>query len=132
MFSMNLYDIGLLLYVDGVFSAGATQSNWEGMEFLEERGPQYGYYVQGAKLYYVCMCKDKVEARGEFARCNLTINFCHGRVCIEGFIGSRSAKEGWLEEKVATWVGTVETLAAIANKYLQAVYTGFTLCLQNQ
>ena len=100
------------------------------MEYLDIHGPQFGYYLEQAKSWYICKAEDEEVARQAFEEKGLTIKYSRGRKYLGGFIGSADSKEDWLNEKVADWADAVETLAKIAVQYPQTAYAGFVFCLQ--
>ena len=44
----------------------------------------------------------------------------------------QGAKKDYVGEKVAAWASAVSVLAKLAVKHPQAVYAGYTICLQNE
>ena len=48
------------------------------------------------------------------------------------YIGCRELKEDYVGKKVAAWASAVSVLAKLAVKHPQAVYAGYTICLQNE
>ena len=101
------------------------------MTFLREHGPRYGYHPEPSKSVYVCKGEDEAEARRCFAAAGITeVKFRRGARYLGSYVGSGEQKEEWVAEKVSEWVGCVRVLAAMAPKYPQAVYTGYSLCLQ--
>ncbi len=95
-------------------------------------GPQYGYFPEPGKLYYICKSEDENVARQAFESFGLEINYSSGQHFLGGFIGSAEKKEMWLAELVEKWVATVQTLSIVVERYPQMGYAGFTFCLQKE
>ena len=60
---------------------------------------------------------------------DLTVQYSRGHTYLKGFLGSGESKKEWMEDKIATWVATVDTMAKVAINYPQPVYDGFVFCL---
>ncbi len=147
-FAMSLYGVALLplankmrekfpdalqpWFADDSGAAGEAKVNACCLDFLQEFGPTYGYFVDPSKSHYICKAEDETQAKLEFDRLGLDINFSHGEQYLGGFIGSGVAKQQWLGDVVANWAAAIETLALVAVKYLQTAYAGFAFCLQNE
>ena len=118
-------------YADDYTSAGQAQANVSALRFLVENGERYGYYPEPSKSVYVCKGEDEDEARRCFAAAGITtVKFRRGHRYLGSYVGSGDQKVEYVEEKVRDWIGCVKVLAAMAKKYPQAVYTGYSLCLQ--
>jgi hypothetical protein len=83
-------------------------------------------------LCYICRAEDEEVAHAAFEGFGLEINNSRGKQYLGGFIGSAKTKEKWLADLVVKWVGVVETLSTVAERYPQTAYAGFTFCLQNE
>ena len=66
-------------------------------------GPQYGYFPEPGKSYYICKAN-----------------------------GSAEKKKEWLVGMVDKWAFAVVTLSTVAEWYPQTAYPGFTFCMQNE
>ena len=118
-------------YADDYTSAGEARVNASAMRFLGEHGPRYGYHPEPEKSVYVCKGEDETEARRCFAAAGISgVKFRRGHRYLGSYVGSGEQKEAYVEEKVGEWVGCVRVFAAMAPKYPQAVYTGYSCCLQ--
>ena len=93
-------------------------------------GPQYGYFSEPGKMYYIWKAKDEDTACQAFESFGLKINYLQGQHYLGGFIGSAKTKELWLAELVKIWVAGVQTLSLVAERYPQTTYASFTFCLQ--
>ena len=102
------------------------------LDFLVKFGPTYRYFPEPSKSYYICKAEDEEVARAAFEGFGLEINYSRGQRYLGGFIGSAKTKEKWLVDLVVKWVGAVETLSTVVERYPQTAYTGFTFCLQNE
>jgi hypothetical protein len=113
-------------------AAGKAVPNARCLDFLVKFGSTYGYFPGPSKSYYICKAEDEEVARAAFKGFGLEINYSRGQRYLGGFIGSAKTKEKWLVDLVVKWVGAVETLSTVAERYPQTAYTGFTFCLQNE
>jgi hypothetical protein len=147
-FAMRLYGVALMplaskmretipealqpWYCEDAGAAGKALPNARCLNFLVKFGPQYGYFPEPGKLYYICKAEDEDAARQAFKSFGLEINYSRGQRYLGGFIGSAEKKEMWLAELVEKWVAAVQTLSIVAERYPQTAYAGFTFCLQNE
>jgi hypothetical protein len=95
-------------------------------------GPQYGYFPEPGKSYYICKAEDEDTARQAFESFGLDINYSRGQHYLGGFIGNSKKKEEWLVRMVEKWSAAVVTLSTVAERYPQTAYAGFTFCMQNE
>ncbi len=119
-------------YCDDTGAAGKALPNACCLDFLVKFGPQYGYFPEPGKSYYICKAEDEDVACQAFESFGLEINYSRGQRYLGGFIGSANKKEMWLAELVEKWVAAVQTLSIVAEGYPQMAYAGFTFCLQNE
>jgi hypothetical protein len=61
-------------------------------------GPQYGYFSEPGKMYYIWKAKDEDTACQAFESFGLKINYSRRKGYLGGFIGSTQKKEEWLGE----------------------------------
>ncbi len=94
-FAMSLYGVALMLlvlrmremipealqpwYCDNAGGAGKAVPNARYLDFLMKFGPQYGYFPEPGKLYYICKAKDEVAAHQAFESFGLEINYSRGQ-----------------------------------------------------
>jgi hypothetical protein len=146
--AMSLYGVALMLlasrmhgvipkalqpwYCDDAGAAGRAEPNARCLDFLAKFGPQYGYFPEPGKSYYICKVANEDAARQAFESFGLEINYSRGQRYLGGFIGSAHIKEVWLKEMVVKWVAAVQTLSVVAERYPQMAYAGFTFCLQKK
>ncbi len=97
-------------------------------------GPQYGYFPEPGKSYYIYKAEDEDAARQAFESFGLVINNSSGQRYLGGFIGSAEKKKKgeWLVGMVDKWAAAVVTLSTVAEWYPQTAYAGFTFCMQNE
>jgi hypothetical protein len=74
-------------------------------------GPQYGYFPEPSKSYYICKAEDKDTARQAFESFGLNINYSRRQRYLGGFIGSTEKKEEWLTGMVEKWAAVVVILS---------------------
>ncbi len=121
-----------LWYCKDAGTAGKALPNAQCLGFRVKFGPSYGYFPEPGKLHYICKTEDKPIACRAFESFGLEINYSRGQRDLGGFIGSAQRKEEWLGELVGKWVGAMKVLSAVAVRYPQTAYAGFTFCLQNK
>jgi hypothetical protein len=68
------------------------------LDFLVKFGPQYGFFPEPGKLYFICKAEDEEAARQAFESFGLKINYLRGQRYLGGFIGSADKMELWLAE----------------------------------
>ncbi len=102
------------------------------LDFLVKFGPQYGYFPEPGKSYYICKAEDEDTARQAFESFDIDINYSRGQRYLGGFIGSAMKKEEWLVGMLEKWTAAVVTLSTVAERYPQMAYAGFTFCMQNE
>jgi len=119
-------------YCNDAGAAGKALPNARCLNFLVKFGPQYGYFPEPGKSYYICKAKDEDAARQAFESFGLNINYSRGQRYLGGFIGSAEKKEEWLVGMVDKWAAAVVTLSTVAERYPQTAYAGFTFCMQNE
>jgi hypothetical protein len=119
-------------YCDDAGAAGKALPNARCLNFLVKFGPQYVYFPEPGKSYYICKAEDEEAARQAFERFGLDINYSRGQRYLSGFIGSAEKEGEWLAGMVDKWAAAVVTLSTVAEQYPQTAYTGFTFCMQNE
>ncbi len=82
-------------YCDDAGAAGKALPNARCLDFLVKFGPQYGYFPEPGKSYYICKAEDKEAARQAFESFGLDINYSRGQRYLGGFIGSAEKKGEW-------------------------------------
>ena len=123
------------LFADDVTPVGPAGPNARCLKFLCDNGPRYGYFPEPEKSFYVCKGEDESVARMAFAGFGFgadVLKFVRGHRYLGSYIGSGTLKEDYINDKVTTWVSAIEVLAKLAVKYPQAVYAGYTFCLQGE
>jgi len=83
-----------LWYCNDADAAGKAVPNAQRLDFLVKFGPTYGYFPEPSK-------------------------YSRGQRYLGGFMGSAKTKEKWLVDLVVKWVGAVETLSKVAERYLR-------------
>ena len=100
-------------------------------QLLIKIGPDFGYYPEPAKSFYIRPLADELEAKAVFSAINLPVKFCRGHHYVSGFVGSKAIQDRWVEPMMKKWMDRVKVLAKVATCYPQAVYHGFTQSLQS-
>ncbi len=108
-----------LWYCNDADAAGKAVPNAQCLDFLVKFGPTYGYFPEPSKSYYICKAEDEGVARATIEGFGLEINYSRGQRYLGGFMGSAKTKEKWLVDLVVKWVGAVETLSKVAERYLR-------------
>jgi hypothetical protein len=122
-FAMSLYGVALMplesrmrktipealqpWYCNDAGAAGKALPNARCLDFLVKFGPQYGYFPEPGKSYYICKAEDEDTARQTFESFGLDINYSRGQRYLGGFIGSAEKKEEWLAGMVEKWAAAV-------------------------
>ena len=119
-------------YADDSGAVGRAADAAQGLKFLQEEGPRYGYHPEPSKCTFICKAEDEACAREEFERLGLHIKYSRGDRYLGGFVGSAKEKDKWIKEKVENWVQDVMVMADVAVKYPQSVYIGFVKCKQQE
>jgi hypothetical protein len=109
-------------YCNNAGAAGKAMPNARCLDFLVKFGPQYRYFPEPCKSYYICKAEDEDTARQAFESFGLNINYSRGQRYLGGFIGSAEKKEEWLVGMVEKWAAAVVTLSTVAERYPQTAY----------
>jgi hypothetical protein len=118
-------------YCSDAGAASKALPNTRCFDFLVFR-PQYGYFPEPGKSYYICKAEDEDTARQAFESFGLNTNYSRGQRYLSGFIGSAEKKEECLVGMVKKWAAAVVTRSTVAERYSQTAYAGFTFCMQNE
>ena len=136
--AMAMYAIGtqpLIRKLDGTIkqvwyaddsAAGSTlQQLRRWWDLLNEIGPRYGYFPNGAKTH-VLVKKEYVDAAKEiFQDTAMTIS-ADGERYLGGAVGTVPFIQKYVHRKVEAWVKEVEQLSKIAETQPHTAYTAFT------
>ena len=99
---------------------------------LQAIGPDFGYFPEAEKSYFICPLADEAAAKTVFEELELEIQYSQGEQYVGGFIGSTEMQDRWIEPKVQGWVEGVKSLARVATRYPQSAFAGFTQSLQSE
>ena len=113
-------------------ATGRAINNARCLQFLAEHEPAYGYWANPSKLIYICKGEDERIARAAFTALGLTVKYRRGARYLGSFLGCRTLLEDYVRDKITTWSSAASTLAKLAVKYPQSVYTGYIMCLQSE
>ena len=119
-------------YADDAAMSGPCSHVATAMRLLEKIGPQRGYYPEPAKSIVVCPGDAKHEEAAKQWLGGFDFQYCTGHRYVGGFIGSKAAKDKWLDDKIQDWVYGVERLSMAARKYPQTAYAGLCKSLQSE
>ena len=120
-------------FADDLSATGQVGPNAKCMRFLVGNRLQYGYFPEEVKSIY--FWKDMVEevVRAAFTEVGInTLTYSQGQRYIVSFIECGTFKEEFIQAKVHTWVSAVGVFTKLVVNYPQAVYTGYTPCLQGK
>jgi hypothetical protein len=95
-------------YCNDAGAAGKALPNAQCLDFLVKFGPQYGYFPEPGKSYYICKAEDEDAARKAFESFGLNINYSRGQRYLGGFIGS-----GWWTGGRLRWSHSALLLSGI-------------------
>jgi hypothetical protein len=83
-------------YCDDAGTAGKALPNARCLDFLVKFGPQYRYFSELGKSYYICKAEDEDAARQALESFGLDINYSRGQRYLGSFIGSaEKRRNGW-------------------------------------
>ena len=85
-------------YADDAAGAGLVDGCAEALRFLIEYGPNYGYYPEPEKSYFICTKAQEAQAKAAFYLKGLKVQFARGKRYLGGFIGGEDHKLEWVEE----------------------------------
>ena len=109
---MSLYGVGLMplasrmgetipkalqpWYCDDAGAAGKALPNARCLDFLVKFGPQYGYFPEPGKSYYICKAEDKEAARKPLKASASTSTTQEGSATSAASLGAlRRRRNGW-------------------------------------
>ena len=103
-------------YADDAGVGGTSQQVQEHFQYLQARGPAWGYNPEPTKSILVVAPGN--VARSEEHFWGLGILVLTGNRYLRGFLGDADAERGWIQEKVRGWTESVKVLAGGAHKHL--------------
>ena len=121
-----------LWYADDADMMGTARPVAGCFKRLQKIGPDFGYYPEAEKSYFICPLADEAAAKTVFEELELEIQYSRGERYVGGFIGSTAMQDRWIEPKVQGWVEGVKSLARVATRYPQSAFAGFTQSLQSE
>ena len=102
-------------------------------QLLTEKGPSVGYFPEPAKSYHICPKEEEAgEARAALEEAGISVNFCLGKCCVGGYVGSEVMLERWMDPKVKKLVAGIGILARIMSRFPQTAYAGLVSSLQSE
>lgn len=112
-------------FADDLAAAGrltALKSLWN---FIEKRGPSFGYFPQATKTWLIVKPKLEEKAKSIFKQTNVEIT-TKGKKHLGAVIGHIDFKNEFMTNKVNDWIDEITTLSEIAKFAPQEEYTCFT------
>ena len=116
--------VSQLWYADDASAGGSLcglRSRWDRLVCL---GPDYGYCPNAAKTCLIVKPTLLCQAKAIFHGSGVVITDS-GKRHLGSAIGTPAFVEGFVQEKVATWVREMEKLSEVAVTQPQAAYTAF-------
>lgn len=112
-------------YADDASACGKVSDIYSWWSTLVNKGSLYGWFPNSSKTYLVVK-KDHLDtAKDVFCDSNIQIT-TSGRPLLGAAIGSEEFIESFIQEKVATWLSELSTLASFAASQPHAAYCAFT------
>ena len=127
---MKLYAVGLLplyskmrteishalqpWFADDPGAAGKAEAYAQCLKYLVRHDPQYGYYPEPAKSWYIYKADEEEVVMAAFESRDLQIEHIHRQRHLKGFIGSDKTKKEWvgkLDDKLTVGVQTLSQMA---------------------
>ena len=94
------------------------------------QGPPRGYFLDPTKSILIVSPQNVLRAEALFWRYGLQVVM--GSRYLGGFIGTETAQDRWMEEKVVGWRDLVATLAGVERWHPQTDYTVLQKSLQQE
>ena len=118
-------------YADDATAGGALKQLKQWWEGIAELGPDFGYFPNATKTYLVVKEEHLEEAKQLFQETGVSIT-ADGKRHLGAAIGTPHFAAGYVQQKVAEWVGEVERLSSIAVTQPHAAYAVFTHGLKHK
>jgi hypothetical protein len=115
-------------YADDTAMEGPASAVAEAFKHLAQAGPARGYFPAPEKSILIARPEDQAAAATHLER--FEFDYRDGARYLGSFLGATSTRDEWLDEKLATWIAAVRTLAKLAKRYPQTAYTGMSRSLQ--
>jgi hypothetical protein len=117
-------------YADDMAMVGPCRGIARAMTLLEELGPARGYFPEPSKSLLISRPEEQAQARQSLSEFDFT--FVDGHRYVGGFIGTRAARDAWLESQLDTWLHGVAKLSQVALRFPQTAYAGLAKSLQSE
>jgi hypothetical protein len=92
-------------YCDNAGAAGKALPNARCLDFLVKFRPQYEYFPEPGKSYYICKAEDEDAARQAFESFGLDINYSRGSATSAASLGAQRRRgNGWLGWWTSGWL----------------------------
>ena len=118
-------------YADDAGAAGRLEEVLEWWKMLKKRGPSYGFYPKPAKTILIVKPGAIDRAKQLFSADGITVTDKGGRY-LGGAIGTTAYQQNFAQEKISSWVDTIERLGEIAKSQPHAAYSCYTLSIQRR
>ena len=115
---------GEVWFADDATGAGRLSPLRTWWDKLNQHGPLYGYYPNGAKTWLVVKQEKYDEAVQIFSGTEVRIT-TQGKRHLGAALGSRAFVERYVSARVEEWVSELQKLSRIAASHPQAAYSGF-------
>ena len=118
-------------YADDATAGGALKQLKQWWDGIAELGPDYSYFPNATKTWIVVEEEHLEEAKQLFQETGVSIT-ADGKRHLGAAIGTPHFAAGYVQQKVAEWVGEVERLSSIAVTQPHAAYAAFTHGLKHK
>ena len=98
---------------------------------LEEKGPSFGYFPNGAKTWLIVKPEVLDAAEDVFAGTEVKIT-AQGKRHLGAALGTRSFVEGYVTKCVTSWIEELGKLSNIARTHPQAAYSAFVHAIRGK
>jgi len=126
--SLNGFDVRQIWYADDASGCGRLADVRKWFDFLCQKGPDFGYFVNPSKCCLVVDRTSLTEAQCCFSDLGIQI-VCSQRY-LGGFLGESVCRTTFVEQKVKQWTSHVHCLAEISMSQPQAAFAALTKSLQ--
>lgn len=113
-------------YADDASAAGNLKDVKSYIDLITDQGPAFGYNINMKKTWLLVKDQRLQSATDMFGDCNINITSLACKY-LGATIGPSASSEALVQDKIATWVNSITTLAEIAQSHPHAAYSAFCM-----